>query len=186
MKKIIFIFGLIISCSVLYGQDNMLIYPKNVPNEEEKTMQILRIADDHVAVDWVGINLEKIPLFEQFTLQFGEQNLVVYKSRIEKRGINDFCFVGKDGDRCSIVMTVLDDDIQGIIHTIDGIYSIETFAKGEHAIVTIDQSKFKEDCPNIVGYYSITGLKLAQEPERGFYIVVYDNGKAERKMKQLK
>ncbi|GHT57042.1 hypothetical protein FACS18945_0320 [Bacteroidia bacterium] len=32
----------------------------------------------------------------------------------------------------------------------------------------------------IVGYYSILGQKLPKEPESGVYIIVYDNGKAEK------
>ena len=38
--------------------------------------------------------------------------------------------------------------------------------------------------PNIIGYYSITGQKLSQEPEKGFYVVVYDNGRTEKKVKK--
>jgi len=36
---------------------------------------------------------------------------------------------------------------------------------------------------NIVAYYSITGQKLKQEPEKGIYIVVYDNGTSEKIVK---
>jgi hypothetical protein len=32
----------------------------------------------------------------------------------------------------------------------------------------------------IVGYYSILGKKLPKEPERGFYIIMYSNGKTEK------
>ena len=32
----------------------------------------------------------------------------------------------------------------------------------------------------IIGYYSITGQKLPQAPEKGIYIVMYDNGKTEK------
>ncbi|MDR0873497.1 MAG: leucine-rich repeat domain-containing protein [Prevotellaceae bacterium] len=35
----------------------------------------------------------------------------------------------------------------------------------------------------IVGYYSILGQKLPKEPESGVYIIVYDNGKAEKVLK---
>jgi hypothetical protein len=41
-----------------------------------------------------------------------------------------------------------------------------------------------EKAANIVGYYSLTGQKLNKEPENGFYVVVYDNGKSEKKMKK--
>jgi hypothetical protein len=35
----------------------------------------------------------------------------------------------------------------------------------------------------VIGYYSILGRKLAEEPESGLYIIQYDNGKAEKKLK---
>jgi len=35
----------------------------------------------------------------------------------------------------------------------------------------------------VAGYYSIMGQKLSQEPQNGIYIILYDNGKAEKKLK---
>ena len=35
----------------------------------------------------------------------------------------------------------------------------------------------------VVAYYSILGVKLSQEPQRGSYIVVYNNGKTEKRIK---
>jgi uncharacterized protein (TIGR02145 family) len=40
-----------------------------------------------------------------------------------------------------------------------------------------------EDTKIIAGFYSITGQRLSSEPQSGFYIVVYDNGTAEKRMK---
>ena len=37
--------------------------------------------------------------------------------------------------------------------------------------------------PNIIGYYSLIGQKLKQEPTKGIYIILYDNGKTEKVMK---
>ncbi len=37
--------------------------------------------------------------------------------------------------------------------------------------------------PEIVGYYNILGKKLENEPANGIYIIMYDNGKAEKVMK---
>jgi hypothetical protein len=39
------------------------------------------------------------------------------------------------------------------------------------------------DNAKIIGYYSITGQKLAEEPQSGLYIIQYDNGTAEKKLK---
>jgi len=35
----------------------------------------------------------------------------------------------------------------------------------------------------IMGYYNIMGIKLDKEPEKGLYIILYDNGKAEKRVK---
>jgi len=36
---------------------------------------------------------------------------------------------------------------------------------------------------HVVGYYSILGQPLPREPESGIYIIMYDNGKAEKVLK---
>jgi len=38
--------------------------------------------------------------------------------------------------------------------------------------------------PGIVGYYNLTGQKLTQEPQRGMYIIMYDNGTSKTIMKK--
>ena len=37
--------------------------------------------------------------------------------------------------------------------------------------------------PEIIGYYTLLGQKLPQEPQKGIYIILYDNGKAEKVVK---
>ena len=37
--------------------------------------------------------------------------------------------------------------------------------------------------PGIIGYYNLLGQKLPQEPEKGIYIILYDNGKSEKIVK---
>ena len=39
------------------------------------------------------------------------------------------------------------------------------------------------DSATVVGYYSLTGVKLAQEPTNGIYIILYNNGKTKKIMK---
>ncbi len=48
---------------------------------------------------------------------------------------------------------------------------------------SIDETKISLPKPNIVGYYSIIGAKLNREPQKGVYIVVYDNGAVEKRIK---
>jgi len=48
-------------------------------------------------------------------------------------------------------------------------------------IASTNDIKMSESIP--VAYYSITGIRLSQEPKSGFYIVVYNNGTAEKVIK---
>ena len=49
--------------------------------------------------------------------------------------------------------------------------------------VGIEDTRRAASLPRIAGYYSLTGAKLVQEPERGMYIILYDNGTSERRVK---
>ena len=39
------------------------------------------------------------------------------------------------------------------------------------------------EMPNAIGYYSILGIKLDKEPQSGVYIIMYDNGTTEKRMR---
>ena len=52
-------------------------------------------------------------------------------------------------------------------------------AEGDETAVTSVLS----EAAAVVGYYSITGQRLPQVPEKGIYIIKYDNGKTEKRMK---
>jgi hypothetical protein len=142
-------FFIIISSTFIYGQDNKLIYSKQVSNVAKKTSKILQRSEAFVSVDFVEIDLEKIAKYEQFTLQFEEENIPINKERIDIRGVNNFCFIGKDNKGNQIVMSVLNDDIQGVIETLESVFAIETIGKNDYAIVKIDQSKLREGCGDI-------------------------------------
>jgi len=147
MRNYFLTFGLLIVCSTfIHGQDNKLIYSKQVSNRAEKSNEILQKSDANVSVDFVEIDLEKVLNYEQLTLQFGENSIPVNKVRLNARGINNFSFVGKDNKGSQIVMSVLDGDIQGVIETLDGVFSIETLGRNDYAIIKIDQSKLREGC----------------------------------------
>jgi hypothetical protein len=55
----------------------------------------------------------------------------------------------------------------------------------EFQSVTASDKSISADTDKIpVAYYSVMGIKLQNEPENGIYIVLYDNGVAETKMKK--
>jgi len=71
MKHPLLIFGFIIIFSTfVYGQDNRLIYPKQVPNTAVRTDEILQRDEAYVSVDFVEIDLETILHHEQLIVHF--------------------------------------------------------------------------------------------------------------------
>ena len=44
----------------------------------------------------------------------------------------------------------------------------------------ISESESDFEPATIVGYYSLTGVKLIDTPKQGIYIILYSNGKAEK------
>jgi len=144
MRHTFLIFGFaIIFSTFVYGQDNRLIYSKQVSNATARSNEILQRSEAYMSVDFVEIDLEKILLHEQLVLQFGEKSFLINKERVEVRGINNFCFVGKDSVYSRILLSVLDGDIQGSISTLNGLYIVETIVENDYAIIKIDQSKLE-------------------------------------------
>ncbi|MDR0687673.1 MAG: zinc-dependent metalloprotease [Prevotellaceae bacterium] len=170
MKKIILTLNMSIICLLLYGQDNRLMYQDPTYDNPEKRLEILNKRDANVSVDFVKIDLEKLDIYDQFVLQFGENEMTVKKKTLEKRSKNKISFFGKnDDDNSSISFSVLNNDIQGTITTpkID-VYKIETIGdKDNYAIVKLDGSKLKENCDNLHDYSSrIDGADGAESDDR--------------------
>ena len=150
MSHRIFIFGLLIACSTfLHGQDNILICSKQVANRTEKTNEILRKCATYTSVEFVEINLDKILEYQEFSLQFDGRKIPIRKERIEARGINNFVFVGSNDKGNSVLVSVLDDDIQGVIEVDEEVFTIETVGKQQYALITVDYSMLREACDNL-------------------------------------
>lgn len=150
MKYRFLIFGFLIVCSTfLHGQDNILICSKQVSNSAEKINEILRKSETYTTVDFVEINLDKILKYEEFSLQLGERNIPIRKERIDARGINNYVFVGSNNKECRVLISVLGNDIQGVIETDENVYTIETVGKQQYALITVDYSKLREACDDL-------------------------------------
>jgi hypothetical protein len=151
MIKIILVFSISIICSFVYSQDNRFIYQESTSESElnqEIKSRILGKSDANISVDFVKIDLDKLFLHEKLVLQFGENNLIINKEKLEQRNTNSIYFFGKNKDN-SIILSFLDGDIQGTITTQKGVYQIETIDKDNYAIVKIDHSKLNEKCDDI-------------------------------------
>ena len=74
-------------------------------------------------------------------------------------------------------------------------YKMQTLGEGGTVLAT-EEGSFKTtgagvvgmlhatSLPEIIGYYTLTGQRLAQAPEKGIYIILYDNGKAEKVLRK--
>lgn len=151
MKHCFIIFCFLIVCTTfLHGQDNILIQTKQVFNSTEKSNEILRRNATYTSVDFVEINLDKILEYEDFSLQLGERNIPIRKERIDARGVNSFVFVGSNNEGCRILISVLDNDIQGVIETEEEVFTIKTVGEQQYALMTLDYSLLREACDNLL------------------------------------
>ena len=150
MRHRILLFILFVVCSAfLYGQENILICSKQVSNSVDKSNEILQKNEAYISVDFVDINLDKILEYEEFSLQIGERVIPIRKERIDVRGINNYVFVGSNNERCRVLISVLDDDIQGVIETDEDVFTIKTVGKQQYALVTVDNSLVREACDDL-------------------------------------
>ena len=150
MKYWFLTFCFFIVCSnFLYLQYNILISSKQVSNSVEKSNEILRKNKTYTSVDFVDINLDKILEYEDFSLQLGERNIPIRKERIDARGINNYVFVGNNNKGCRVLISVLNDDIQGVVETDKEVYTIETVGKQQYALITVDYSLLREACDDL-------------------------------------
>ena len=150
MRHCFLIFGFLVVCSTyLHGQDNILISTKQVPNGAEKSNEILRRNVTYTSVDFVDINLDKILEFEDFFLQLGERKIPIRKERIDARGVNSYIFVGSNNEECRVLISVLDNDIQGVIETDEEVFTIKTIGEQQYALMALDYSLLREACDDL-------------------------------------
>jgi len=143
------VFFLIVSSSLINGQDDELIYTKQISNKSQRVNEILKKSDSYISADLVNINLDNIFKNERFSIQLGNRNISINKDRINVRGINNYIFVGSNKEDNRILLSVLGEDIQGVIETSEDVFAIETVGKNEYAIIKVDYSKLRESCDNL-------------------------------------
>lgn len=150
MKYYFLLLCFLIACSTcLHGQNNILIQTKQVPNSAEKTNEILRRNATYTSVNFADINLDKILEYEDFSIQLGERKIPVRKERIDVRGINSYVFVGSNNEGCRVLISVLDNDIQGVIETDEEVFTIKTIGNQQYALMTLDYSLLREACDDL-------------------------------------
>ncbi len=154
MKKtnLILLLFIIVS-SFSYGQNNNLIYPKSTDKSSKIIANdVIQVSPVIKSADFIEIELGKLKDYDLLSLQFDDKKYSVQKDKIKIRGINNFSFFAKNenGDG-NIILSVLNNDIQGIITQGHDLYRITTAQNGEYVLTNIDQSKYPEEkCHNIL------------------------------------
>jgi hypothetical protein len=150
INRILLLLTFLVCFSSTFSQSK-LIANRNIENTASKAQAIIKKNNAYVSVDFVDINIDKLTDNEQFVLEFGGKSIIVQKQKLDIRGKNSFVFVGKNQENGnSILFSVIDGDIQGIIETLESVYSIETIGEKEYAIIKIDQSQFIEGCNHLI------------------------------------
>ena len=150
MKKIMLIVNLIVMCVLANAQTHKMIYSSNASKPSDSVNRLLDKSDANSSASLVNIDINKIKDSDELILEFSDLNYTVEKSKIQVRGINNFTFTGvnKDDDG-SIIMSVLDGDIQGTITKGNEVFKIETLGK-EYFVVKMDHSVLKEKCNELL------------------------------------
>ena len=150
MKKnnILLIVLFLVGVFYSYGQENTLIQPKSIENQSLKSASIPNVLGYAKQPEPVHINLNALEQADSLQLSFDKKKIWVKMDQFTIRDDNDLSYSANSSEKISgIVMSVLDNDIQGVIYDGDDVYEVITSSPGEYAVVKIDPSQYPEgDC----------------------------------------
>jgi len=197
MKKVFLIFGLFFTLGLtgLTAQDYVGTYsgtltfiPTKFPLDE--SLINLQIENQALQVSENGLYFSEIPVLKEgdpFDIGFpsaefsadGDISAPAIEGSFSGIPIIFTITSGKvSGNTINLTFRMVDKTTNGTIVDVTANYTGTN--QGNVGINDIPATTEKK----IVGYYSITGQQLNEEPQSGFYIVVYDNGKSEKIMKR--
>ncbi len=140
MKRIIIL--VCICCStLLYGQDYKLIYP--IANQQTRENSLQHQIGMYRSIDFINIDLSEITRYEYFVLEYRNKSVQIKKDKIQFRDSNSYSFWGSSDNGETIFLSVLNENIQGILEDTDGVFSIETIRPNLYAIIDFDYSELE-------------------------------------------
>lgn len=133
-------------------QNNVLISrPISGPSPSQQAMidQLLQ-SPKYTNAICVNLNLEALENYNDFEVQFFENNYTVNNNKLERRNQNSYSWFGDNsGQDGNIILTVLGKEVQGIIFKGENMYKLLTLSDYSKAIVLVDQNQFPEgECVN--------------------------------------
>lgn len=136
---------LIIQCT--YAQGYKLISPK-IQNKISSNTLPQRL-ESYQTIEFVNIDVSQIAQQENFLLEYDNKTLSMNRKSIKFRGEDDFCFWGYNDEGYSLFLSIISNDIQGVIEGPKGKFSVETIGEKSYALVKFDPSKMPNDCATI-------------------------------------
>jgi len=134
----------------IFAQTELIIPIQPDPNANIEATDFLFAQPTTIWMHYIDLRLSDLSNANTFNLSFHNEDYNINFDRMEVRGTNNYSWFGKntDGDG-SIIISVLGNDVQGILTKGSEIYRILTTAKGVKAIIHIDQSQYpQEACYN--------------------------------------
>ncbi len=131
---------------IAYSQQTLIAELPTTRNNETLT----EIGSRVEVLSVFPVYIEKDLLFSEdtlFKIELSDDEFNVKKKYINHRDVNSFSFYGINGTN-SLILSFLDDDIQGTFTTINKVYAIETHGE-EYYMVQLDHSSMRENCDNI-------------------------------------
>lgn len=149
---------------IAYSQQTLIAELPTIRNNETLT----EIGSRVEVLSVFPVYIEKDLLFSEdtlFKIELSDDEFNVKKKYINHRDVNSFSFYGINGTN-SLILSFLDDDIQGTFTTINKVYAIETHGE-EYYMVQLDHSSMRENCDNIEHPSYIPALPENDDTQEG-------------------
>lgn len=149
---------------IAYSQQTLIAELPTTRNNETLT----EIGSRVEVLSAFPVYIEKDLLFSEdtlFKIELSDDEFNVKKKYINHRDVNSFSFYGINGTN-SLILSFLDDDIQGTFTTINKVYAIETHGE-EYYMVQLDHSSMRENCDNIEQPSYIPALPENDDTQEG-------------------
>lgn len=149
MKHLIIKFILmfvLLQTNLTFAQQTLI---KELPaNRNDESLTEIRSRPEVLSV--FPVYIERNILFSEetlFKIELSEDEFNITKMYVNHRDINSFLFYGTSGTN-SLILSFLDDDIQGTFTTSNKVYAVETHG-GEYYMVQLDHGSMHENCNNL-------------------------------------
>jgi len=147
VKNNLILLSLLITLSVT--AQNQLITPfLGDVSQNQAATTFLQQKPETVSVKYINLDLNTLMNANTLQLTFDNQNYSVTNDSIVQRGPQNYSWLGTNINGFGyIIISVLGDDVQGIIRKDSESYQIFTTANNQQVVVKIDQSQFPpENC----------------------------------------